>query len=64
MDDNEVYANEPITPISAESDSDIKYSKFYPMMMILPPESVIPICIPGDKKNHIGYFIVLVIQTS
>lgn len=58
-DDNEVYANEPITPISAESDSDIKYSKFYPMMMILPPESVIPICIPGDKKNHIGYFIVL-----
>ena len=53
------YKNEPITPISVESPDDTKKSRMYPAHMVLPPESVIPICIPGDKKQHIGYFIAL-----
>lgn len=58
-DDNQTYRTEPIVPISAEDTRDIDKSTSYPIMTVLPPESVIPICIPGDKQNHIGYFIVL-----
>ena len=30
-----------------------------PMIVKLPSESVIPVIIPGDKNNHIGYFVLL-----
>lgn len=30
-----------------------------PLVMKLPSESVIPICIPGDESNHIGYFVLI-----
>jgi len=30
-----------------------------PMIIKIPTESVIPVIIPGDKSNHIGYFVLL-----
>jgi len=30
-----------------------------PMLMKLPTESTIPVFIPGDPSNHIGYFVML-----
>lgn len=53
------YKNEPVTPISIEEPNEGKDTKTYPTVMVLPPESVIPICIPGDETQHIGYFLAL-----
>ena len=30
-----------------------------PLIMKLPSESVMPVHVPGDEKNHIGYFVIL-----
>lgn len=53
------YKNEPVAPISIEEPNEGAKTKTYPTVMILPPESVIPICIPGDETQHIGYFLAL-----
>lgn len=53
------FKSEPIAPISVEEATDGSKTKVYPTTMILPPESVIPVCIPGDPTQHIGYFLVL-----
>lgn len=31
----------------------------HPLEYHLPPESVMPVCIPGDPTNHVGYIVVL-----
>lgn len=30
----------------------------HPLIYHLPTQSVIPVCIPGDRKNHIGYWVI------
>ena len=30
-----------------------------PIVLELPSDSVIPVCAPGDNKNHIGYFVLV-----
>lgn len=56
--DNRNYKVEPVVAITEESSSDGEKSKTFPTTIVLPPESVVPICVPGDKKTHIGYFII------
>lgn len=56
--DNKNYRIEPVAAITEESADDGQKSKTFPTTIVLPPESVVPICIPGDKKSHIGYFII------
>lgn len=31
----------------------------HPLVYHLPIESVMPVCVPGDEKNHIGYIVIL-----
>ena len=38
---------------------DQKPSITHPLVMELPTEAVIPVCIPGSKEEHIGYFILI-----
>lgn len=58
-EDNRVYKAEPVVAITSETKGDGKRSKTFPTVMVLPPESVKPVCIPGNNKEHVGYFIVL-----
>lgn len=30
-----------------------------PILVEFPADSVIPVCAPGDKKNHLGYFVLI-----
>jgi hypothetical protein len=56
---NKVYKHDPIAAISEEVANEGAKTRTFPTIMVLPPESVIPVCIPGDQKTHIGYFIIL-----
>ena len=55
---NQNYKIEPMAAITEEASDDGEKSRTFPTVIVLPPESVIPICVPGDKKEHIGYIII------
>lgn len=57
-EDSKIYKNDPIVAISDEYKGEGDKTKTYPTEFVLPPESTMPICIPGDKKSHIGYIVV------
>jgi hypothetical protein len=35
------------------------YKNLHPILIELPTEAVIPVCIPGSSSEHLGYFILL-----
>lgn len=36
-----------------------KEQKSYPFAIDLPTEAVIPVCVPGSKHEHLGYFVLI-----
>ena len=50
------YSFVPIMPIEDENDED-NYG--HPLVMKLPTESVIPVHVPSNPEDHLGYFILL-----
>jgi hypothetical protein len=55
---NRQYIAEPMQTVLTSKQLD-RGSVSNPLVMHLPTESVIPIHVPGDVRNHIGYFIIL-----
>ena len=50
-----IYKTQPVITVNPES----KPSVDHPIVIELPPESVIPIFTPGTPEDHIGYFVLL-----
>ena len=51
--------NRPQFPVLSISDI-IKTNKGdLPILIEFPTDSVIPVCAPGDHKNHLGYFVLI-----
>lgn len=46
----------PLMIVQAEGELD---SKDHPAIIELPPESVVPVCVPGTPSEHIGYFVLI-----
>ena len=46
-------------PVLTVSDVIETSEKDMPIVLELPTDSVIPVCAPGDNKNHVGYFIIV-----
>ena len=55
---NRQYASEPIAALKKPHELK-RRSVGSPLIMKLPSESVIPVHVPGNMKQHIGYFIIL-----
>lgn len=56
---NQTYSNDQMLAIPDIGQNEGTEAKSHPVVMVLPPESVIPICVPGNKSEHIGYFILI-----
>ncbi len=58
---NNVYKNNTVSniPVLDISFSTIENTEFNPIVLKLPAEAVIPIHIPGEPENHIGYYLFL-----
>lgn len=51
------YRDLPIMDLSGHM-TDFSEQQTYPFYMDLPTEAVIPVCVPGTKDQHLGYFIL------
>lgn len=59
-DDKDLYAYKDVKVIDLTAHmTDFKSQQAFPFYMDLPTEAVIPICVPGTKDQHIGYFILV-----
>jgi len=50
--------SEAIVKVNSAADAS-RMSIGKPLIMRLPSESIIPVHVPGDEKNHIGFFVLL-----
>lgn len=51
--------NRPQFPVLSISDIIKTNEGDLPILIELPTDSVIPVCAPGDNKNHLGYFVLV-----
>lgn len=51
------YKDVPMIDLTAHM-TDFKQQQAFPFYMDLPTEAVIPVCVPGTKDQHLGYFVL------
>lgn len=52
------YNQAPVVSLKTLTDLD-KPTVGHPLVMLLPAESVIPVHVPGNPEDHVGYFVLL-----
>jgi len=52
------YAQVPIQPLLTPRQLD-RASVGHPLVMHLPPEAIIPVHVPGNPRQHVGYYVFL-----
>lgn len=61
----DIFRNKQTTPSGKtiefikQKDATARKSMGRPMIMKIPTESIIPVFVPGDRAEHIGYFVLL-----
>ena len=55
---NRQYQQEPFIKVKAKQDL-ARPTQGHPLVMKLPPECVIPVHVPSNPEEHIGYFVLL-----
>ncbi len=55
---NPNYRNESIAQILSAEDAG-RVSVGHPLVQFMPPESVIPVHVPGNFKQHVGYLVLI-----
>lgn len=55
---NRKNKNEPMVKVPTKNQASRNFVG-KPLIMRMPAESVIPVHVPGDEKNHIGYFFLI-----
>lgn len=55
---NRRYKNSPVQHLLTPKQLD-KENATHPVVMRVPPEAVVPVHVPGNPRDHVGYFLLL-----